>query len=211
MKKIFDLPGLWRRYSAVTSLRKGQKILGKENIFSVKGVTDKIPYEIETLMWARAQNESGEEYGLFYKKGPPLEGVRREYPKEFCPALIWEKRPDWITQASKPGYLLVNRKPVSVVHWTAGDPKHPLIPVRMATIAEISITLRQHGYASPLEKKYHCGLEVNGIVPMIGGHDRAGMLVTAIPAVIVAHLACEQPCELGVFMCHLPEVKVEKK
>ncbi len=220
LKKVGKLFG-GRGNGRPVTIAIARKICGKKFVLLPTGKLKKLPgisklpsdigYDEETIKNCAKENAKGEQWRLVLKLGLSvldLSGALKKLKIEsFCMSSVWTLREEhpkeygWLSCVEKPGYRLINLKPVSTA--TAKVLSPHMEPANIATVAEALIFARIAYKERFLENAFHAGKPVGGIIPIIGGYDAEDILLYTVPDDFLGFDMSE--CNVGVVMCKVPE------
>jgi hypothetical protein len=212
----FSIFGSWfnrggEAIKTARSILKDRVITTKElrPLFGKSKDAERLPYTTYCLEMAAQQDLAEFNWILYPRYGLSLWELYERFPEEFCPSSVWDKHPSWLDAKGEPGYRLINLK-LMLAELPIGSACliRQYAPAHLATVAECAIALKRLRNKRFLSGSFHIGEPIKRHVPLIGHHDREGMLVTTRP---VSSLNRFGQAYSGVIACRVPGIEETKR
>ncbi|MBA3550736.1 hypothetical protein H0W32_00825 [Patescibacteria group bacterium] len=208
--RIFDtLSVIAKRFRGrIVSLEVAREVLGEHSVIVPASVKDtETMYSRAYFEYTAAENTKGEEWVLVYNIDMSMWKTHEAYPNAFSHASVWDTHPTWLDEKLKKGFRLINLKGVKSekLDQRIAELKKKGIecaPAKIGTITQALIEMERTQGTSKSKTRYFCGEVVAAqITPVIGGHDKEGLLLYSLPFDIGSPAQCPK---IGVVLCIIP-------
>ncbi len=209
MRILNSLTEFAKRFKGrVVSLNVAREVLGEHCV-----VVPALVKEIET-MYSKAhfeyvadENKKGEQWVLVYHIDMSMWKTFEAHPTSFSKASVWDLHPTWLDEKLKKGFRLINLRGVKSekLEQRIAELKKKGIecaPAKIGTITQALIEMERTQGTNKSKTRYFCGEAVAAqITPVIGGHDKDGLLLYTLPFDIGSPAQCPK---IGVVLCIIP-------